>query len=255
MTKVVILAGGQGTRLAEETVTRPKPMVEIGGRPILWHIMKNYSAAGFDEFIICLGYKGHWIKEFFSNYFLHSTDVTIDFRTNETIWHHSQTEKWRVTLVDTGEGTMTGGRLARVADYLDGDTFCMTYGDAVSDLDIAAVVRFHHSHGKLATVTAVEPIGRFGNLNIENNQVKAFEEKPAKTNNWINGGFFVLSRKVIDLIDGDQCVFERRPLEELVRREELMCFQHDGFWHCMDNIRDKNMLEQLWQEQAPWKTW
>lgn len=253
--KVVILAGGKGTRLTEETVARPKPMVEIGGRPILWHIMKSYSVAGFNDFVICLGYKGYFIKEFFANYFLHNTDVTIDTGTNEIIWHRSHLENWRVTLVDTGEDTMTGGRLKRIGPYLDGDVFCMTYGDAVADLDIARLVEFHRGHGKLATVSAVELTGRFGNLDIADRQVKAFKEKPVNTGNWINGGFFVLSRQVLDLIDDDQCIWEQQPLEELVAQGQLMCYQHPGFWHCMDNIRDKNTLEQLWQKGAPWKTW
>jgi glucose-1-phosphate cytidylyltransferase len=230
-------------------------MVEIGGRPILWHIMKGYSTAGFNDFVICLGYKGYFIKEFFANYFLHNTDVTIDTGTNESVWHRGPVDKWRVTLADTGEDTMTGGRLKRIAPYLDGDVFCMTYGDAVADLDIARLVEFHRSHGKLATVSAVELTGRFGNMDIDSHQVKAFKEKPVNTGNWINGGFFVLSRQVLDLIDGDQCIWEQQPLEELVARGQLMCYQHSGFWHCMDNIRDKNTLEQLWQNEAPWKTW
>jgi len=253
--KVVILAGGLGTRLAEETTTRPKPMVEIGGRPILWHIMKGYSAAGFNDFIICLGYKGYCIKEFFANYFLHNTDVTIDTGTNEVTWHRSHLEKWKVTLVDTGEGTMTGGRLARVRGHLDEDDFCMTYGDAVSNIDVASLVKFHRDHGKLATLSAVELTGRFGSLVIEDEQVKTFQEKPVKSGNWINGGFFVLSPKVLDLIDGDQCIWERQPLEKLVARGELMSYRHRGFWHCMDNIRDKNTLDELWEKGAPWKTW
>jgi len=254
--KVVILAGGLGTRLAEETVLRPKPMVEIGGHPILWHIMKGYSAAGFNEFIICLGYKGYFIKEFFANYFLHNTNVTIDIATNQMVWHRSELDQWKITLVDTGETTMTGGRLARIRSFLDPDEpFCMTYGDAVADVDFKALTAFHKEHGKLATLTAVEQMGRFGNLITENGQVQAFEEKPAKSGNWINGGFFVLSPKALDLIDGDSCIWERDPIEELVARKELMSFHHTGFWHCMDNIRDKNNLEEYWRNGAPWKTW
>lgn len=253
--KVVILAGGQGTRLAEETSVRPKPMVEIGGKPIIWHIMKGYAAAGFNEFVVCLGYKGYYIKEYFSNYFLHNSDVTFDLGRNTADWHRRNGENWRVTLVDTGEDTMTGGRIARVAEYLDEDDFCLTYGDAVSNVDISALVAFHRAHGKLATVTAVEAAARFGELRIEDQAVRAFEEKPARTNHWINGGYFALSRSVLDLIDGDDCVWERRPLEILAESGQLMCRRHEGFWHCMDNIRDKNRLERLWAEGAPWRTW
>jgi len=217
--------------------------------------MKGYSAYGFNDFVICLGYKGYFIKEFFANYFLHNTDVTIDTEANQLIWHRTPSEKWRVTLIDTGEETMTGGRLARIRPYLDDDIFCMTYGDAVADIDVGALVDFHRSHGRLATVSAVELTARFGNMDIENQRVAAFKEKPVNSGNWISGGFFVLSPQVLDLIDGDQCIWERQPLETLVERGQLMCYQHQGFWHCMDNIRDKATLEQLWQKGAPWKTW
>ena len=253
--KVVILAGGLGTRLAEETSVRPKPMVEIGGRPILWHILRGYAAAGFKEFIICLGYKGYYIKEYFSNYYLHNSDMTFDLGTNKVQWHHNHGEDWRVTLVDTGDNTMTGGRLARVAEYLTDDAFCLTYGDAVCDIDVAKLVDFHRSHGRSATVTAVETASRFGTLRIERGKVTAFEEKPLNTDIWINGGYFVLNRQVLDLIDGDACIWERKPLETLAARGDLMCYQHRGFWHCMDTLRDKNTLEELWAKGAPWKTW
>lgn len=254
--KVVILAGGQGTRLAEETSVRPKPMVEIGGQPILWHIMRGYAAHGFNDFVVCLGYRGYYIKEYFSNYFLHNSDVTFDLGKNQVEWHRNHGENWRVTLVDTGENTMTGGRLARVAEHLTDDTFCLTYGDAVCDVDVSALVKFHQSHGRQATVTAVETVARFGNLRIDDNQsVSAFEEKPLKTDIWINGGYFVLNRNVIDLVDGDSCIWERKPLETLSSRGDLMCYKHSGFWHCMDTIRDKSALEELWAKGAPWKTW
>ncbi len=255
-TKAVILAGGLGTRLAEETDTRPKPMVEIGGMPIIWHIMKLYSAYGIDEFIICLGYKGYLIKEYFANYYLHLADVTFDMATNTQTLHKSKVENWKVTLVDTGNETMTGGRLKRVRDYIGSDTFCLTYGDGVADIDIRALVQFHESHGKLATVTAVRPPGRFGALDMVGDSVRGFQEKPMGDNGWINGGFFVLSPAVIDRIGGDEIVWEREPLESLAQQGELQAYRHEGFWQPMDTLRDKRTLEQLWLEgRAPWRIW
>lgn len=255
--KAVILAGGLGTRISEETHLRPKPMVEIGGKPILWHIMKSYSAHGVNEFVICCGYKGYLIKEYFANYFLYMSNVTFDMVHNRMEVHEQQAEPWRVTLVNTGEDTMTGGRLKRVGDYLkDEDAFCFTYGDGVSDVDIAASITFHKSHGKLATVTAVQPPGRYGALALEGEQVKGFTEKPRGDGGLINGGFFVLSPKVLQLIDNDQSSWEGEPLETLARQGELMAFQHDGFWQPMDTLRDKNYLEDLWiTGRAPWKQW
>lgn len=253
--KAVILAGGLGTRLSEETDTRPKPMVEIGGKPILWHIMKIYSAHGVNDFIICLGYKGYVIKEFFTNYFLHTTDVTIDLANNKLEVHHSKTEPWRITLVDTGEASQTGGRLRRVKRYLQ-DQFCFTYGDGVSDLDIGESLRFHQAHGKLATVTAVLPPGRFGMLQIEGDTVKGFTEKPQGDGGWINGGFFVLNKAVVDYIPDDLTSWELEPMERLAREGQLMSFEHSGFWQPMDTLREKNLLESLWTSgKAPWKVW
>lgn len=255
--KCVLLAGGLGTRLSEETVSRPKPMVEIGGKPILWHIMKIYSHYGVSEFIICLGYKGYVIKEYFANYFLHMSDVTFDMQNNQMTVHNQNAEPWKVTLVDTGDESMTGGRLARVKEYVkDEEAFCFTYGDGVSDIDIGQLLEFHQKHGKLATLTAVTPPGRFGALDIQNGVIKSFKEKPKGDGALINGGFFVLSPKVIDLIDGDKCVWEQKPLEQLANDNELMAFNHDGFWQPMDTLRDKIHLEELWQSnQAPWKSW
>jgi len=255
--KVVILAGGLGTRLSEETVVRPKPMIEIGGKPILWHILKIYSAYGLNDFIICLGYKGYVIKEYFANYFLHMSDVTFDMPANRMEVHQHSVEPWKVTRVDTGENSMTGGRLKRVKPYLDSDTFCMTYGDGVSDVNISELVAFHQTHGKLATVTAVQPPGRFGALNLsEENLVRSFKEKPHGDGGWINGGFFVLSRRVLDYIPGDDTVWERSPLETLAREGNLSAFEHRGFWHALDTLRDKNYLEHAWgSDQAPWKVW
>jgi len=255
--KCVILAGGLGTRISEETALRPKPMIEIGGKPILWHIMKMYSYYGINEFVICLGYKGYVIKEYFANYFLHMSDVTFDMSTNQMTVHDRHAEPWKVTLVDTGDDSLTGGRLARVKDYVaNEDTFCFTYGDGVSDVNIAELIRFHQQHGKLATLTAVAPPGRFGALDIVDNQIKNFKEKPKGDGNLINGGFFVLSPKVIDLIDGDSCTWEQEPLEKLASSGELMAYQHDGFWQPMDTLRDKTHLEELWQaNRAPWKSW
>lgn len=254
MTKAVILAGGYGTRLMEETETRPKPMIEIGGKPIIWHIMKIYSTYGINEFVICLGYKGYMLKEYFNNYYLHMTDVVFDMGSNTTTMLHGSAENWRVTLVDTGQDTMTGGRLKRIAPYLDNDAFCMTYGDAVTTLDVAKTMTFHQSHGRLATVTAVRPPARFGALDIRYQAVHGFREKPVGDNQWINGGFFVLSPKVLDIIEGDDTVWEKDPMESLARSGELRAYEHDGFWQPMDTLREKRQLEDLWnQDKAPWK--
>lgn len=255
--QTVILAGGLGSRLGEETAVRPKPMVEIGGMPILWHIMKIYSAAGFDDFIICLGYKGYMIKEFFANYFLHMSDVTIDLRGNAMEVHQARSEPWRVTLVDTGATTMTGGRLGAIRQYLDPDEpFCFTYGDGVADIDVADLVRFHKAHGLRATITSVTPPGRFGSLYFEGERVTAFREKPAGDGGQINGGFFVADPSVLDLIEGPQTVWEAGPLERLAADGELMGYRHHGFWHPMDTLRDKVHLDTLWQNgDAPWKRW
>ena len=255
--KVVILAGGLGTRISEETHLRPKPMVEIGGRPILWHIMKMYSSYGLDEFVICLGYKGYLIKEYFANYFLHMSDVTFDMRENAMEVHERHAEPWRVTLVDTGETTMTGGRLKRVGAYLkDEEAFCLTYGDGVSDVDIRALVDFHRSHGRLATVTAVQPPGRYGALDLDATSVRGFIEKPRGDGGWINGGFFVLSPKVLPLIAGDPTPWEAEPLASLAASGELHAFHHRGFWQPMDTQRERTQLEELWAtDAAPWKTW
>jgi len=236
---------------------RPKPMVEIGGRPILWHILKMYSNHGINDFVICLGYKGYFIKEYFANYFLHMSDVTFDMRGNRMEVHHQRAEPWRVTLIDTGDASMTGGRLLRVADYIrDEEAFCFTYGDGVSDLDISAVIDFHKSHGKDATLTAVYPPGRFGALDIDGGRVKSFEEKPKGDGAMINGGFFVLSPKVLTHLEGDSTVWEQGPLKALAAEENLMAYEHHGFWHPMDTVRDKQLLEELWSSgKAPWKTW
>ena len=255
--KVVILAGGLGTRLSEETVVKPKPMVEIGGKPILWHIMKIYSHYGFNDFVICLGFKGYVIKEYFSNYFLHMSDVTFDMRTNSMEVHQKKAEPWRVTLVDTGMESMTGGRVKRVAPYVGDETFMLTYGDGVADVDIPKLIDFHKRHGKLATVTSTQPSGRFGALNIDGaNNVTAFQEKPAGDGSWINGGFFVLEPQVLDRIAGDATVFEKEPLEGLSRDSQLAAYKHSGFWQPMDTLRDKMHLEELWNNgTAPWKIW
>jgi glucose-1-phosphate cytidylyltransferase len=255
--KVVILAGGLGSRLSEETQLRPKPMVEIGGKPILWHIMKMYSAHGVDEFIICCGYKGYVIKEYFANYFLHTSDVTFDMAHNHMEVHERHAEPWRVTLVDTGDDSLTGGRLKRVGRYVkDDDAFCFTYGDGVADIDIAAEVSFHRAHGKLATVTAVEPPGRYGALQLQGNRVSGFTEKPRGDGGLINGGFFVLSPRCLDRIADDGTSWEHEPLAGLARDGELMAFAHHGFWQPMDTLRDKTLLEDLWQSgRAPWKKW
>lgn len=255
--KAVILAGGLGTRISEETHLKPKPMIEIGGRPILWHIMKMYSAHGIHEFIICCGYKGYLIKEYFANYFLHMSDVTFDMSDNSMLVHQKKAEPWKVTLVDTGEDTLTGGRLKRVADYIkDEDMFCFTYGDGVSNVDIRSSVEFHRKHGKLVTVTAVLPPGRYGALERLGDQVVGFAEKPQGEGGLINGGFFVLSPKCINFIEGDQSSWEGEPLEMLAKSGEMMAFQHHGFWQPMDTLREKNQLEELWASgKAPWKIW
>ena len=256
--KAVILAGGFGTRLAEETGVRPKPMVEIGERPILWHIMKIYSAYGINEFVICCGYKGRIIKEYFSNYYLHMSDITFDMQTNDMEVHRAQSEPWRVTLVDTGLNTMTGGRLKRIRDHLDDETFCFTYGDGVTNVNMNELVAFHRKQSTLATLTAVQSPGRFGAIRLEEGQTKVdqFREKPHQEMAWINGGFFVLEPEVIDYIEGDDTVWERAPLEQLAQDDELSAFRHDGFWHPMDTLRDKKHLEAYWgQEQPPWRVW
>lgn len=255
--KAVILAGGLGTRISEETHLRPKPMIEVGGMPILWHIMKIYSAHGVNEFVICCGYKGYLIKEYFANYFLHMSDVTFDMASNQMQVHQHKAEPWKVTLVDTGEETLTGGRLKRVEKYVkDEDAFCFTYGDGVSDVDISASIDFHRRHNKLATVTAVLPPGRYGALNREGDQVVGFVEKPRGDGGLINGGFFVLSPSVLDYIDGDETSWEGPPLNNLASMGELMAFEHHGFWQPMDTLREKNLLEDLWTSgAAPWKVW
>ncbi len=255
--KAVILAGGLGTRLSEETDTRPKPMVEVGGRPILWHILKIYSHYGINDFIICCGYKGYLIKEYFANYFLHMSDVTFDMRQNRMEVHQSVAEPWQVTLVDTGDNAGTGGRLKKVAPYLKGeDAFCMTYGDGVSSVDIASSLAFHRRHGKYVTVTAVQPPARFGGLDIDGTRIREFQEKPKGEGGWINGGFFVLSPEVINEIHDDRWMFEREPIQSLTEKGQVEAFFHDGFWQPMDTLRDKQRLEELWAGgRAPWKTW
>ncbi len=254
--KAVILAGGLGTRLSEETIIKPKPMVEIGGRPILWHIMKIYSAYGIDDFIICLGYKGYIIKEYFANYFLHNSDVTFDLKNNQMEVHANKAEAWTVTLVDTGDESMTGGRLRRVKKFLDDETFFFTYGDGVADVNIKDQLEFHKKHGKKATMTVVQPPGRFGAVLLDQTRVANFSEKPKGDNTWINGGFFILEPSVIDLIKNDDSIWERHPLEKLVEEDQLQAYCHDGFWRPMDTLRDKTFLENLWAEnKAPWKVW
>jgi glucose-1-phosphate cytidylyltransferase len=254
--KAVILAGGIGTRIGEETAVRPKPMVEIGGKPIIWHILKIYSAYGINEFVICLGYKGYMIKEYFANYFLHMSDVTFDMIQNTTEVHQNSAEPWRVTLVDTGEQTMTGGRLKRVRGYLGKEDFCFTYGDGVSDINILKLIDFHRVQNTLATVTAVQPPGKFGSLDFSHHKIVGFEEKPKGDGGWINGGFFVLSPRVLDYIADDETVWEREPMERLAREGQLSGYIHTGFWYPMDTLRDKNHLEELWHSgKAPWKIW
>lgn len=254
--KAVILAGGLGTRISEESHLKPKPMIEVGGKPIIWHIMKIYSHFGIHDFVICLGYKGYLLKEYFANYFLHMSDVTFDMAQNRMQIHDQYAEPWRVTLVDTGESTMTGGRLKRVRKYLGEETFCMTYGDGVADIDLAALLAFHRGHGKQATVTAVQPPGRFGALEIEGAQVRSFQEKPHGDGGWINGGFFVLEPSVLDSIEGDATIWEQEPMRQLAQHHELMSYFHHGFWQPMDTLRDRNLLEERWQSgHAPWQLW
>jgi glucose-1-phosphate cytidylyltransferase len=254
--KAVILAGGLGTRLSEETTVRPKPMIEIGGKPVLWHILKIYSHHGINEFVICLGYKGYLVKEYFANYFLHQSDVTFDLARNEMQVHHRHAEPWRVTLVDTGEATQTGGRLRRAAEFLGDETFCFTYGDGLSDVDVRAEIAFHRERGTLATVCAVQPPGRFGAIDLDGHRISRFTEKPQGDGSWINGGFFVLEPAVLRYIQDDQSVWEREPLERLAADGQLSAFVHRGFWQPMDTLRDKIRLEELWQGgNAPWKQW
>lgn len=254
--KAVLLAGGLGTRLSEETTVRPKPMIEIGGKPVLWHILKIYSHHGINDFVICLGYKGYMVKEYFANYFLHTSDVTFDIKNNAMKVHHRHAEPWRVTLVDTGDETQTGGRLKRAAEFLGDETFCFTYGDGLSNVDITAQIGFHRERGTLATICAVQPPGRFGALDIDGNRILRFAEKPQGDGSWINGGFFVLEPGVIPYIEGDQTTWEREPLEALARDGQLSAYRHDGFWQPMDTLRDKIKLEDLWQcGAAPWKIW
>jgi glucose-1-phosphate cytidylyltransferase len=256
--KAVIFAGGLGTRLSEETSIRPKPMVEVGNRPILWHIMKTYSAHGIDEFIICCGYKGYVIKEYFANYFLHMSDVTFDLRYNHMNVHSGNAEPWKITLIDTGETTMTGGRLKRVREHIGSETFCLTYGDGVSDVNVTELIKFHQSQGSLATLTAVQPPGRFGAIALHEGQTKieSFQEKPEGDGAWINGGYFVVEPQVIDFIEGDETVWEQGPLTKLANMDQLSAFRHSGFWQPMDTLRDRTKLEELWASgKAPWKVW
>lgn len=256
--KVVILAGGFGTRITEESATKPKPMVEIGGRPILWHIMKIYSHYGLTDFVICLGYKGYVIKEFFANYFLNNSDVRFDLKTNKVEFLNNASEPWTITLVDTGENSLTGGRLRRVKEYLGDETFCMTYGDGVTDLDIPEVIEFHREHKGLATLTAMQPPGRYGAFALQEDQkrIDSFAEKPLGDGAWVNGGFFVLDPEVMDYIDGDLVTWEREPMQNLARDGNLFAFPHSGFWHAMDSLRDKMVLEEMWSKgDAPWKIW
>ncbi|HYM45165.1 MAG TPA: glucose-1-phosphate cytidylyltransferase [Solirubrobacteraceae bacterium] len=254
--KAVILAGGFGSRLSEETAVRPKPMVEIGGKPMLWHIMKLYAAHGIEEFVVCLGYKGYMIKEYFANYYLHTCDVSFDLASGGMEVHRSATEPWRVTLVDTGEQTMTGGRLKRVLSYVDDGDFCVTYGDGVADIDISALIAFHRQQGTLATVTAVQPPGRFGALDVDGERVGRFEEKPRGDGSWTNGGFFVLCPEVSRYLENDQTVWEQQPMRSLAREGQLSCYRHEGFWQAMDTLRDRNHLEELWASgAAPWRIW
>jgi glucose-1-phosphate cytidylyltransferase len=254
--KAVILAGGLGTRLSEETSTRPKPMVEIGGRPILWHILKIYSAHGINDFVICAGYKGYIIKEYFANYFLHMSDVTFDMASNNMEVHRKNAEPWKVTIVDTGDDTLTGGRIKRIKDYVENDTFCCTYGDGVGDINLTSLIAKHKASGLEATLTGVQPPGRFGALDIFDDQVRSFQEKPEGDGSWINGGFFVLEPSVFDLIEGDKTIWERQPLEALAARQQLGIYKHAGFWRPMDTLRDKIELESLWEcGKAPWKIW
>jgi glucose-1-phosphate cytidylyltransferase len=254
--KAVILAGGLGTRIAEETTLKPKPMIEIGGKPILWHIMKMYSSHGINDFIICCGYKGYVIKEYFANYFLHMSDVTFNMEKNTMEVHSERAEKWKVTLIDTGENTMTGGRIKRIEKYLEDETFCLTYGDGLASIDIGKTIKFHENHGKQATLVATLPPGRFGSLKFNDNRVERFEEKPKGDGSYINGGFFVLNKSVIQRIQDDTTVWEQEPLQGLATDGELIAFKHDGFWQPMDTLREKQKLEELWEKNnAPWKVW
>jgi glucose-1-phosphate cytidylyltransferase len=254
--KAVILAGGRGSRLSEETVARPKPMVQIGGRPMLWHIMKLYAAYGIEEFVVCLGYRGYMVKEYFANYHLHSSDLTVDLASGAIEVHRSASEPWRVTLVDTGEHTMTGGRLKRVLSHLGDEPFCFTYGDGLADVDLRALVDFHRREGRLATVTAVQPPGRYGALEVDGQRVRGFEEKPRGLTGWMNGGFFVLSPEVGRYIEAEHTVWEQEPLRALARDGELACYRHEGFWEAMDTVRDRDHLEALWASgRAPWRVW
>lgn len=252
--KAIILAGGLGTRISEESENKPKPMIEIGGKPILWHIMKIYSSYGINDFIICCGYKGYLIKEYFANYFLHTSDITINLNDNSIEVHHKKSEPWKVTLVDTGDLSQTGGRLKRIKNYID-DDFCMTYGDGLSSVNITELIQFHTKHGKLATVTAVQPPGRFGALDINGSQINSFLEKPLGEGGWINGGFFILKPKVLDFIENDSSVWEHKPLQDLAHQGQLQAYFHKGFWQPMDTLREKKQLEKLWLEGAPWKSW
>lgn len=254
--KAVILAGGLGTRISEETSIRPKPMIEVGGKPILWHIMKTYSAHGIHDFVICCGYKGYVIKEYFANYFLHMSDVTFDMQSNQMEVHQRSAEPWRVTLVDTGEETMTGGRIKRVADYVKDEDFCCTYGDGIGDINITELIKFHKKQGKLVTLTATQPPGRFGALNLDGINVMSFQEKPQGDGGWINGGFFVLSPKILDYLTDDRTIWEREPMEQLAKEGQVSAYFHSGFWQPMDTLRDKVHLEDLWDSgKAPWKIW
>ncbi len=254
--KAIIFAGGLGTRISEESQHRPKPMVEIGGKPILWHIMKIYSSYGIDDFVICLGYKGYLIKEYFCNYFLHTADVTVDVAKNQITVHNQFSENWRISLVDTGEVTMTGGRLKRIAPYLDESPFCLTYGDGVANVDLNKLINAHKNSGSLATVTAVQPPGRFGALEIRGDKVVNFQEKPDGDGGWINGGFFVLEPGVLDYISGDDTIWEQAPLQAIASEKKLSAYFHHGFWHALDTLRDKNTLEKMWASgDAPWKVW
>jgi glucose-1-phosphate cytidylyltransferase len=255
--KAVILAGGLGTRISEETSIKPKPMIEIGGKPILWHIMKMYSSHGINDFVVCCGYKGYMIKEYFANYFLHQSDVTFDMKKNSMEVHEKRVEPWTITLVDTGDDVMTGGRIEKIAKYVENEkAFCLTYGDGVSDVNITDLIAFHNKHGKDATLTATYPPGRFGALEIQNDQITKFNEKPKGDGAFINGGFFVLSPKVLNLIDGENCIWEQEPLNNLANNNNLMAFSHEGFWHPMDTLRDMNYLQELWDKGiAPWKIW
>jgi glucose-1-phosphate cytidylyltransferase len=255
--KIVILAGGFGTRLSEETCVKPKPMVEIGGNPILWHIMKIYSHFGYNDFIICLGYKGYLIKEYFSNYFLHQSDVTIDIKNNSVEVHQNTAEPWKVTLINTGQSSMTGGRIKRVQKYIDGETFMLTYGDGVANVNINSLLEFHKQHSKYATVTAVQPSAKFGALNLgSNDNILSFQEKPKSDGAWVNGGFFILEPQIFDYIAGNETIWEREPMESLTRDDQLLAYRHKGFWKCVDTLRDKKGLEDLWSfGKAPWKVW